>query len=129
MYYGERDVLYLSIHSLHKITKFNGKDGKPPKIYKLGSKAWKVLKQKTKSRVKDIAFNLIQLYAKRKLQKGFQYRSDSAMQLELESSFVYEDTPDQITATADIKRDMESERPMDRLVCGDVGFGLSLIHI
>jgi transcription-repair coupling factor (superfamily II helicase) len=114
---------------LHKITKFNGKDGKPPKIYKLGSKAWKVLKQKTKSRVKDIAFNLIQLYAKRKLQKGFQYRSDSAMQLELESSFVYEDTPDQITATADIKRDMESERPMDRLVCGDVGFGKTEVAI
>ena len=129
LFYGERDVLYLSIHSLHKITKFNGKDGKPPKIYKLGSKAWKVLKQKTKSRVKDIAFNLIQLYAKRKLQKGFQYRSDSAMQLELESSFVYEDTPDQITATADIKRDMESERPMDRLVCGDVGFGKTEVAI
>ena len=129
LFYGERDVLYLSIHSLHKITKFNGKDGKPPKIYKLGSKAWKVLKQKTKSRVKEIAFNLIQLYAKRKLQKGFQYRPDSAMQLELESSFVYEDTPDQTTATADIKRDMESERPMDRLVCGDVGFGKTEVAI
>ena len=129
LFYGERDVLYLSIHSLHKITKFNGKDGKPPKIYKLGSKAWKVLKQKTKSRVKEIAFNLIQLYAKRKHQKGFQYRPDSAMQLELESSFVYEDTPDQTTATADIKRDMESERPMDRLVCGDVGFGKTEVAI
>ena len=121
--YGERDVLYLSIHSLHKITKFNGKDGKPPKIYKLGSKAWKTLKQKTKSRVKEIAFNLIKLYAKRKLEKGFQYKPDSYMQHELEASFLYEDTPDQITATADIKADMESEQPMDRLVCGDVGFG------
>jgi transcription-repair coupling factor (superfamily II helicase) len=129
LFYGERDILYLSIHSLHKITKFNGKDGKPPKIYKLGSKAWKTLKQKTKSRVKAIAFNLIKLYAKRKLQKGYQYRPDSAMQLELESSFVYEDTPDQITSTAAIKSDMESERPMDRLVCGDVGFGKTEVAI
>ena len=127
--YGERDILYLSIHSLHKITKFNGKDGKPPKIYKLGSKAWKILKQKTKSRVKEIAFNLIKLYAKRKLEKGFQYQPDSYMQLELEASFIYEDTPDQITATADIKADMESERPMDRLVCGDVGFGKTEVAI
>ncbi len=127
--YGERDVLYLSIHSLHKITKFNGKDGKPPKIYKLGSKAWKTLKQKTKSRVKEIAFNLIKLYAKRKLEKGFQYTPDSYMQHELEASFLYEDTPDQITATADIKADMESEQPMDRLVCGDVGFGKTEVAI
>ncbi|WP_323027666.1 transcription-repair coupling factor [Gelidibacter japonicus] len=127
--YGERDVLYLSIHSLHKISKFNGKDGKPPKIYKLGSNAWKNLKQKTKTRVKEIAFNLIQLYAKRKLEKGFQYNPDSAMQLELEASFIYEDTPDQITATADIKNDMESERPMDRLVCGDVGFGKTEVAV
>jgi len=127
--YGERDVLYLSIHSLHKITKFNGKDGKPPKIYKLGSKAWKTLKQKTKSRVKEIAFNLIKLYAKRKLRKGFQYAPDSHMQHELEASFVYEDTPDQISSTADIKADMESERPMDRLVCGDVGFGKTEVAI
>ena len=127
--YGERDILYLSIHSLHKITKFNGKDGKPPKIYKLGSKAWKTLKQKTKSRVKEIAFNLIKLYAKRKLEKGFQYNPDSYLQLELESSFIYEDTPDQITATADIKTDMESEQPMDRLVCGDVGFGKTEVAI
>jgi transcription-repair coupling factor (superfamily II helicase) len=127
--YGERDVLYLSIHSLHKITKFNGKDGKPPKIYKLGSKAWKTLKQKTKSRVKEIAFNLIKLYAKRKLKKGFQYAPDSYMQHELEASFVYEDTPDQISSTADIKADMESERPMDRLVCGDVGFGKTEVAI
>ncbi|RLD29296.1 MAG: transcription-repair coupling factor [Bacteroidetes bacterium] len=127
--YGERDVLYLSIHSLHKITKFNGKDGKPPKIYKLGSKAWKTLKQKTKSRVKEIAFNLIKLYAKRKMRKGYQYLPDSYMQHELEASFVYEDTPDQITATEDIKVDMESERPMDRLVCGDVGFGKTEVAI
>ncbi|MGB1307915.1 MAG: transcription-repair coupling factor [Oceanihabitans sp.] len=127
--YGERDILYLSIHSLHKITKFNGKDGKPPKIYKLGSKAWKVLKQKTKSRVKEIAFNLIQVYAKRKLEKGYQYKPDTYLQHELEASFIYEDTPDQGTATADIKADMESERPMDRLVCGDVGFGKTEVAI
>ncbi|MEC3906416.1 transcription-repair coupling factor [Tamlana sp. 2201CG12-4] len=127
--YGERDVLYLSIHSLHKITKFNGKDGKPPKIYKLGSNAWKTLKQKTKARVKHVAFNLIKLYAKRKTQKGYQYNPDSYMQHELEASFIYEDTPDQSTATADIKTDMESERPMDRLVCGDVGFGKTEVAI
>jgi len=127
--YGERDILYLSIHSLHKITKFNGKDGKPPKIYKLGSKAWKTLKQKTKSRVKEIAFNLIKLYAKRKLKKGYQYNPDSYMQYELEASFLYEDTPDQITATTDIKADMESEQPMDRLICGDVGFGKTEVAI
>ncbi|TJY37727.1 transcription-repair coupling factor [Pontimicrobium aquaticum] len=127
--YGERDILYLSIHSLHKITKFNGKDGKPPKVYKLGSKAWKTLKQKTKSRVKEIAFNLIKLYAKRKMKTGYQYNPDSYMQHELEASFIYEDTPDQITATSDIKADMESERPMDRLVCGDVGFGKTEVAI
>jgi len=127
--YGERDVLYLSIHSLHKITKFNGKDGKPPKIYKLGSKAWKTLKQKTKSRVKEIAFNLIQVYAKRKLERGYQYKPDSYLQHELEASFIYEDTPDQSSSTADIKADMESERPMDRLVCGDVGFGKTEVAI
>jgi len=127
--YGERDVLYLSIHSLHKITKFNGKDGKAPKVYKLGSKAWKTLKEKTKSRVKHVAFNLIKLYAKRKLEKGFQYNEDSHFQHELEASFIYEDTPDQITATQDIKNDMESERPMDRLICGDVGFGKTEVAI
>ena len=127
--YGERDILYLSIHSLHKITKYNGKDGTAPKVYKLGSKAWKTLKQKTKSRVKEIAFNLIKLYAKRKLKKGFQYKPDTYMQLELEASFLYEDTPDQSAATADIKADMESEQPMDRLVCGDVGFGKTEVAI
>ncbi|EDM44352.1 transcription-repair coupling factor [unidentified eubacterium SCB49] len=127
--YGDRDILYLSIHSLHKISKFNGKDGSAPKIYKLGSAAWKKLKQKTKARVKHIAFNLIELYAKRRTQKGFQYNPDSYLQHELESSFMFEDTPDQSTATADVKADMESERPMDRLVCGDVGFGKTEVAV
>ncbi|RMA66177.1 transcription-repair coupling factor [Ulvibacter antarcticus] len=127
--YGERDILYLSIHSLHKISKYNGKDGTAPKIYKLGSAAWKNLKQKTKARVKLIAFNLIELYAKRRLQKGFAFDPDSYLQLELESSFIYEDTPDQITSTEDVKRDMESDLPMDRLVCGDVGFGKTEVAI
>lgn len=127
--YGERDVLYLSIHALHKISKYNGKDGKPPKIYKLGSKAWKTLKQKTKTRVKQIAFNLIKLYAKRKLKKGFEYAPDSNLQHELEASFVYEDTPDQTTATEAVKKDMENEQPMDRLICGDVGFGKTEVAI
>ncbi|MBT8253326.1 MAG: hypothetical protein KJN68_05090 [Bacteroidia bacterium] len=127
--YGERDVLYLSIHSLHKITKFTGKDGKVPKIYKLGSKAWKNLKKKTKTKVKEIAFNLIQLYAKRKMKTGFAYNPDSYLQHELEASFIYEDTPDQSSSTDDIKRDMESPQPMDRLVCGDVGFGKTEVAI
>ena len=127
--YGERDILYLSIHSLHKISKYNGKDGTTPKIYKLGSGAWKKLKQKTKKRVKEIAFNLIELYAKRRTLKGFAYDPDSYLQHELESSFIYEDTPDQVTSTEDVKRDMENERPMDRLVCGDVGFGKTEVAI
>ena len=127
--YGDRDVLYISIHSLHKISKFNGKDGKAPKIFKLGSGAWKKLKQKTKTRVKQIAYDLIQLYAKRRLQKGFAFNPDSYMQLELESSFMYEDTPDQSIATQDVKTDMQNERPMDRLVCGDVGFGKTEVAI
>ena len=127
--YADNDIVYVSIHSLHKISKFNGKDGTPPKIYKLGSNAWKVLKQKTKARVKHIAFNLIQLYAKRRLEKGFQYAPDSYLQAELESSFIYEDTPDQLKSTQDVKADMESERPMDRLVCGDVGFGKTEVAI
>ena len=127
--YGDRDILCLSIHSLHKISKFNGKDGSPPKIYKLGSGAWKKIKQKTKSRVKEIAFNLINLYAKRKLEKGFRYHPDSHLQHELEASFMYEDTPDQFTATQDVKNDMEGEQPMDRLVCGDVGFGKTEVAI
>lgn len=127
--YADNDIVYVSIHSLHKISKYNGKDGAPPKIYKLGSNAWKVLKQKTKARVKHVAFNLIQLYAKRRLEKGFQYAPDSYLQAELESSFIYEDTPDQIKATAEVKTDMESDRPMDRLVCGDVGFGKTEVAI
>lgn len=127
--YGDRDILYVSIHSLHKISKFNGKDGAVPKIYKLGSAAWKKLKQKTKSRVKKIAFDLIKVYAKRRLEKGFQYAPDSYLQHELEASFIYEDTPDQEKSTQDVKRDMESERPMDRLICGDVGFGKTEVAI
>ncbi|WP_093407692.1 transcription-repair coupling factor [Salegentibacter flavus] len=129
LFYGERDILYLSIHSLHKISKYNGKDGKEPRIFKLGSNAWKKLKQKTKARVKHIAYNLIELYAKRRLQKGFAFGPDSYLQHELEASFMYEDTPDQGTATQAVKEDMESERPMDRLVCGDVGFGKTEVAI
>ncbi|WP_117616534.1 transcription-repair coupling factor [Flavobacterium suncheonense] len=127
--YADNDIVYVSIHSLHKISKYNGKDGAPPKIYKLGSNAWKALKQKTKARVKHIAFNLIQLYAKRRLEKGFACNPDSYLQAELESSFIYEDTPDQLKATQDVKADMENDRPMDRLVCGDVGFGKTEVAI
>lgn len=127
--YGDRDILYVSIHSLHKISKYNGKDGAPPKIFKLGSAAWKKLKQKTKARVKKIAFDLIKVYAKRRLEKGFQYAPDSYLQYELEASFLYEDTPDQEKSTQDVKKDMESERPMDRLICGDVGFGKTEVAI
>ena len=127
--YGDRDVLYVSIHSLHKISKYNGKDGAPPKLYKLGSAAWKALKQKTKARVKQIAFNLIQLYAKRREAVGYAFAPDSFLQKELEASFIYEDTPDQSKATLEVKQDMESARPMDRLVCGDVGFGKTEVAI
>jgi transcription-repair coupling factor (superfamily II helicase) len=127
--YADNDIVYVSIHSLYKISKYSGKDGTPPKIYKLGSNAWKILKQKTKARVKHIAFNLIQLYAKRRLEKGFQFAPDSYLQNELESSFIYEDTPDQTKSTAEVKADMESDRPMDRLVCGDVGFGKTEVAI
>ena len=127
--YGEGDILYLSIHSLHKISKFNGKDGHVPKLHKLGSKAWKVLKQKTKSKVKEIAFNLIKIYAKRKEKIGHAFPPDSYLQLELEASFMFEDTPDQSKATAAVKSDMESSRPMDRLICGDVGFGKTEVAI
>ena len=127
--YGEGDILYLSIHSLHKITKFNGKEGHAPKLYKLGSKAWKILKQKTKSKVKEIAFNLIKIYAKRREKIGHAFPPDSYLQLELEASFMFEDTPDQSKATVAVKTDMENSRPMDRLICGDVGFGKTEVAI
>lgn len=127
--YAEGDILYVGIHSLYKISKYNGKDGKAPKIYKLGSNAWKALKQKTKSRVKEIAFNLIKLYAKRKEALGYAYPPDSFLQKELEASFLYEDTPDQFNATIDVKNDMQSPRPMDRLICGDVGFGKTEVAV
>ena len=127
--YGDRDMLYVSIHSLHKIAKFNGKDGAPVKLYKLGSGAWKKVKHKTKEHVKKVAFDLIEVYAKRKLRKGFAYTPDSYLQHELEASFIYEDTPDQEKATLDVKADMESDRPMDRLICGDVGFGKTEVAI
>lgn len=127
--YKDQDTLYVSIHALHKISKYKGKDSEPPKIYKLGTGAWQKLKQNTKKKVKDIAKELIQLYAKRKAQKGFSYSPDNYMQKELESSFIYEDTPDQLSTTVAVKEDMESETPMDRLVCGDVGFGKTEIAI
>ena len=127
--YGDRDILYVSIHSLHKIAKYNGKDGVPPKLYKLGSGAWQKIKEKTKSHVKKVAFDLIQVYAKRRLEKGFQFGPDSYLQHELEASFIYEDTPDQEKATREVKADMERDRPMDRLVCGDVGFGKTEVAI
>ncbi len=127
--YKDYDVVNISIHSLHRIAKYSGKEGAEPKINKLGSNAWATLKQKTKKKVKEIAYDLIQLYAKRKALKGFQFSPDNYMQNELEASFIYEDTPDQIKSTADVKKDMESEWPMDRLVCGDVGFGKTEVAI
>jgi len=127
--YSNNDLLYVNIHSLHKITKYVGKEGTPPKINRLGSNTWQKVKQKTKSKIKEVAFDLIKLYAKRKANKGFQYSPDTYLQNELEASFVYEDTPDQLTATQDVKKDMEAEYPMDRLVCGDVGFGKTEIAI
>ncbi|MCH1485308.1 MAG: transcription-repair coupling factor [Flavobacteriaceae bacterium] len=127
--YGERDILYLSIHAIHKISKYNGKDGKVPRIYKLGSKAWALLKQKTKKNAKKIAYDLIKVYAERKQKKGFKYDQDSYLQNELEASFIYEDTEDQMKVTRDIKNDMESDQPMDRLICGDVGFGKTELAI
>jgi transcription-repair coupling factor (superfamily II helicase) len=127
--YKDKDILYVNINSLHKIAKFTGKDGTVPKINKLGSDVWGRLKEKTKAKVKEIAFDLIKLYAKRKAQQGFPHTPDNYMQTELEASFIYEDTPDQGKASADVKKDMESSSPMDRLVCGDVGFGKTEIAI
>ncbi|MCY1635679.1 transcription-repair coupling factor [Marinifilum sp. D737] len=127
--YKDNDILFVSLHSLHKISKYKGKDGSAPKIYKLGTGAWQKLKEKTKSKVKDIAKELIALYAKRKAERGFQFSPDSYMQQELEASFIYEDTPDQVKATKATKEGMESPFPMDRLVCGDVGFGKTEIAI
>ena len=127
--YKNNDVLYISIHSLHRISKYVGKDGTEPKMDKLGSNAWKTLKSKTKKRVKELAFDLIKLYAERKAKEGFAFSPDSYLQTELEASFIYEDTPDQFKATQDVKADMEASYPMDRLVCGDVGFGKTEIAI
>ena len=127
--YRDSDILYVNINSLHKISKYTGKEGTIPKVNKLGSDVWNKLKEKTKARVKEIAFDLIKLYAQRKAQQGFQHAPDNYMQTELEASFIYEDTPDQSKATADVKKDMESPSPMDRLVCGDVGFGKTEIAI
>jgi transcription-repair coupling factor (superfamily II helicase) len=127
--YRDNDVLYVNINSLHKISKYTGKEGTTPKVNKLGSDAWEKLKSKTKKQVKDIAADLIRLYAKRKGSQGFAHTPDSYLQTELEASFIYEDTPDQSKATADVKRDMEAPAPMDRLVCGDVGFGKTEIAV
>jgi transcription-repair coupling factor (superfamily II helicase) len=127
--YKDSDILYVNINSLHKIAKYTGKEGTVPKINKLGSDSWNRLKEKTKSKVKEIAFDLIKLYAKRKAQQGFTHSPDNYLQTELEASFIYEDTPDQSKVTADVKKDMESPSPMDRLICGDVGFGKTEVAI
>ncbi len=127
--YKDNSVLYISIHSLHKISRYIGKEGVAPTLNRLGSPSWQALKQKTKQRVKDIAKDLIKLYAQRKASKGFAFSADSYLQTELEASFMYEDTPDQYKATRDVKHDMESSTPMDRLVCGDVGFGKTEVAI
>lgn len=127
--YKDDDILYVSIHSLHKISKFAGKEGSVPTLHRLGSQVWQNLKNKTKEHVKNIAKDLIKLYAERKASKGFAFSADNYLQNELEASFIYEDTPDQLKTTNDIKRDMESTTPMDRLVCGDVGFGKTEIAI
>ncbi|MDE5637385.1 MAG: transcription-repair coupling factor, partial [Alistipes sp.] len=127
--YKDNDVLFVNVHSLHRISRYKSGDGEPPKIYKLGNGAWQKLKNATKKAVKDISRELIALYAKRKASKGFAFSPDSYLQHELEASFMYEDTPDQQSAAEAVKRDMESERPMDRLVCGDVGFGKTEVAI
>ena len=128
--YQNNDAIFVSIHSLHKLSKYKGKDnGEPPKLSKLGTGAWEKMKERTKKKVKDIARDLIILYAKRKQEQGFAFSPDSFMQHELEASFIYEDTPDQEKATAEVKADMESARPMDRLICGDVGFGKTEVAI
>ena len=127
--YKDNDVVFVSVHALHKISRYKGKDSEPPKIHKLGSKAWQSLKASTKSKVKDIAKDLIQLYAKRKAARGFAFSADTYLQQELESSFMYEDTPDQEKAVIAVKRDMEDTCPMDRLVCGDVGFGKTEVAV
>ncbi|PZP47830.1 MAG: transcription-repair coupling factor [Pseudopedobacter saltans] len=127
--YKDNDVLYVNINSLYKISKYSGKEGSIPKINKLGSDNWSKLKEKTKTKVKEVAFDLIKLYAQRKAEKGFAFSPDNYMQVELEASFMYEDTPDQAKAIADVKSDMEKESPMDRLVCGDVGFGKTEVAI
>jgi len=121
--YKDDDIIFVSIHNLHRIAKYKGKEGTPPAINKLGSGVWERLKDRTKKKVKDIARELIQLYARRKAERGFAFSPDTYLQTELEASFIYEDTPDQVKATADVKADMEKLLPMDRLVCGDVGFG------
>ena len=123
------DIIFVSIHSLHKISKYKGKDNEPPRLNKLGSGAWESLKEKTKKKVKDIAKDLILLYSKRLDERGFAFSPDTYLQKELEASFIYEDTPDQLKATNDVKKDMEDSRPMDRLVCGDVGFGKTEVAI
>ena len=127
--YRDNDILYVSIHSLHRITKYSSKDGAEPKINKIGSPAWKTLKAKTKKQVKDIAKDLIKLYAERRSKKGFAFTPDTYLQTELEASFIYEDTPDQEKATVAFKADMEKDYPMDRLICGDVGFGKTEIAV
>ena len=127
--YKDGDVLYVGIHSLHRISKFTGKEGSVPKMNKLGTQSWNTLKSKTKKKIKELAFDLIKLYAKRKNQPGYSFAEDTYLQNELEASFIFEDTPDQYKATKDVKKDMESQTPMDRLICGDVGFGKTEVAI